>query len=513
MGTGGYFGYRYKRKYYRQYLSGFACPYLLGHGQRLVGIVPRDSSAFKDWVADRIMMLENAKTIGDIHDEVVHPDDGIGADDLGFKVTYDLAWTFPSSELSWTYVIDLDHLVFTINGTTHLRLDHMPPNLDGYIFSEYDERPVSEDYLCPRVNLWPAPNFDIEERQQKYEALQPIIVPVTEWGAPTWDELSASQRFSIEITHYLLRTTSYRFASAYAPSIRRDIGEFCWNVLCASVPALPIFQEGGMKNMNLPYRTLSCGWTNNWHSLGAYVKMHSIENQEAFKLLDTDYCWIRDCLVTFCAHFNDPIYVAHEVEQMVEKMRHDGHPESVGIILSSQQELVVVAVDGHKTRHSPVLDIRTTPRSENPGGATDGRLLLTYLLSPPLTVSPLPWRTQPRMLPCFPHSIIKLPPEVLQMIIRFVDMGTYLTLCRVSRSVHSICVANPRVGPYTILHRIPGFETIFAAQCTDDGDGALKMIDLQCSSLRHYAAWEPQKIAPGELDDLRRRKIIPCTDM
>ncbi|CUA74371.1 Protein ABC1 homolog, mitochondrial [Rhizoctonia solani] len=96
MGTRGYFAYRYKRKYYRQFLIDDASPYALGHGALLADTVPRDPSAFKDWIADRIAMIENAKTYDTLEacDGVVHPDDGVGADDLGFNVTYDLDWMF-----------------------------------------------------------------------------------------------------------------------------------------------------------------------------------------------------------------------------------------------------------------------------------------------------------------------------------------------------------------------------------------------------------------------------------
>ncbi|KDN43824.1 hypothetical protein RSAG8_05817, partial [Rhizoctonia solani AG-8 WAC10335] len=475
MGTRGYFAYRYKRKYYRRYLSCGACP--LWDGRRLAGTVPRDPYAFKDWVADRIMTLENAKTC-DTRNVVVHPAEGDGADDLGFNVTYDLEWTFTDGYIEWTYVIDLDNLVFTINGTVHLRLDNMPPDLGDYSSLEGDELLIPQEYICAKVDLWPAPNFDTEERQQQYKALQPTIVPATEWGAPTWDELSVSQRFSIEITHSLLRRTSHKFACAYAPFIRCDIGRFCWSVLCASAPALPIFQRDVLGGIGLSSRTLSCGETDGLYTLGAYLRMYSLESGEHSKSLGRDYCWIRGCLVTFCTHLDDPIYVAHEVEQMVQKMRHDEYPESVGIILSSQQELVVVAVDGPKIRHSPVLDIRTTDRGERPGRATDGRLLLTYLLSSPLTVSPLPWRTQPRRPPTVSsRSITGLPPEVLRIIINYLDIQSYIPMCRVSRSIRSVCVANPRVGNYTVLHRIPGFMSVFAARSTNDN--GLKIIKCE----------------------------------
>ncbi|CAE6488998.1 unnamed protein product [Rhizoctonia solani] len=464
-------------------------------------MIPRDPSALKDWVADRIMTLENAETIDD---EVVHPDDGVGADDLGFNVTHDLTWMFTNYEIEWTYVIDLDNVAFTINGTTHLRLDYMPPELDDYSYKD-GSYPVPQKYLCPKVDLWPAPNFDNKKRQQEYEALQPIVVPATEWGAPTWDELTVSQRFSIDTTHYLLRETSRRFNYAYAPFIRRDIGKFCWNMLCASVPALPIFQEDDLQELDLSFRILSCGESYCLNNVGAYVRMHSLENGTPYKFLDKDYmyCWIRGCLVTFCTHLDDPIYVVHEVEKMIQRMRHDRHSESVGIILSSQQELVVVALDGSTVRHSPVLDIRTTPHGNSPGRATDGRLLLTYLLSPPLTVSPLPWRMRPRQPPTV-SSRIGLPPEVLQIIIDYLDIWTYISMCRVSRSIRSVCIANPRVGSYAIPHRVSGSMSIFAARSTT---GELKKIKLQWKTDEgQWGKWTFREVSPEEFDTFKQEK-------
>ncbi|CAE6475796.1 unnamed protein product [Rhizoctonia solani] len=503
MGYQGYFAYRYKQTYYRQHLQYNAGPYHSGHGQQLASTVPRDPSAFNDWVADRITMLENVKIckMDSPYDEVARPDDGVGADDLGFNVVYDsdLDWFKLSGHfIDWTYTIDLDNLVFTINGKIHLRLDNMPPNLEHYTYHKGGDLPVPQEYICAKVNLWPAPDFDTEECQQKYEALRPIIVPATEWGASTWNELTASQRFSIELTHCFLRETSHRFTYAYVSYVRRDINDFCWNMLCTSIPALPIFQDDYPKGMDT-FGALSC----------AYVVMHSLASKGPSKSLVTDYCWIRGCLITFCAHLDDPIYVAHEVEHMVQRMRRDGHAESVGIILSSQQELVVVAMDGPVIRHSPVLDIRTTPRGERPGRATDGRLILTYLLSPPLTVAPLPWRTQRcRSLIVSANLGAELPPEVIRIIINYLDIQTYISMCRVSRSIHSVCVANPRVGSYTILHRVPEFTSIFAARSANN-ESRLK---LKCWSgrelwgpwgpWRQWGQWKAREVSSEEFEKL-----------
>ncbi|CUA75582.1 hypothetical protein RSOLAG22IIIB_11852 [Rhizoctonia solani] len=405
------------------------------------------------WVADRIHMLENAKVIEivdeDEYTEIEHPHDGVGADEFGFGTTYDNNWTFHGYFIIWTYTI-------------------CPPTLDYYIDEEDVRIPIV--YLRYDVDLWPIPDFDIEERQHKYQLLQPTIVPAKEWGAPTWDELSVSQQFSIEITHQWLLNTADLFEYAYVPSVRHEGGKFGWDIVCASASALPIFQESDFNTSNLSSRTLLSGL--NDRTRPPYLgkpppKRSKDQRHDSIEELDRlqeltiaafrypnrrqddnriDYFWVRGCLVTFCLRLADPIYVAHEVEKMVQKMRLEGPTESVGIIWSTQQELIVVAVDGVQVRHSPVLDISVT--DGRPGRASDGRLLLTYFLNPPCTTSPLPWRSiQPNHSPTAPSgSTTVLPPEVLQIIVEMVDMDTYLALCRVSKTIHAVCVASPRFG-------------------------------------------------------------------
>ncbi|CAE6487562.1 unnamed protein product [Rhizoctonia solani] len=520
MVTRGYVGYRYKRKYFRQFIYGDAYPYDYGHGLRLAQTVPRDPSDLKDWVANRIHMLENTKTTEivdeDDYVDIVHPDEGEGADELGFGTTYDNGWTFPEQLIEWTYVFDLDNMVFTVNGLDHFRLDRMPPDLD-YYYEDYVRIPLI--YLRQTVDLWPMPDFDTEECQRKYEALQPIVVPTSEWGAPTWDQLSVSQQFSIEITHQWLVNTAEQRSRAYAPSVRDEIGKPCWDILCAATPGLAILQETDFETYNLSARTLSSGYNDGRTRPPyrgkpelSYKRPSTIEemvqeradsiarfrNPRKWRAQNrnvVDYFWVRGCLVTFCVRLAEPIHVAHHVERLVQRMRGS---ESVGFVLSSQLELVVVAVDGPRVRHSPVLDICAV--DGRPGRATDGRLLLTHLLSPRWTSCPLPWRTQAYHSP----PISDMPPDVLRMIVEYADLGTYLALRQVSKSVHSICVANPRVGPYTVLHKLPEFETVFAARSTSD---QVKTIQLRWQPVgRDHGEWELREVSSEDLDKLKENE-------
>ncbi|KAG8695473.1 hypothetical protein FRC11_001453, partial [Ceratobasidium sp. 423] len=252
--------------------------------------------------------------------------------------------------IEYTYVIDLDNLVFTVNGSTHLKLDNMPPSepgLEAY-FDDEDSVEVPPQYISTAVNLWPVPGFDIEERQRQYEALSPIVTPTAEWGALPWDRLSISQRFSIDLTHHLLSKTSRAMVYAYAPSVREKTGIFCWNILCAATSSVPLCYDDIGERSDVYNKTLSTESPSGPYRFRPFEMVYRT-GAKTVKLskhgYDKHYCWVRDRLITFCIRLGDPAFVAHEVEQMVQKMRRDGHTECVGIILSSQQEVVVVAVD------------------------------------------------------------------------------------------------------------------------------------------------------------------------
>ncbi|KAG8685607.1 hypothetical protein FRC11_010339 [Ceratobasidium sp. 423] len=284
----------------------------------------------------------------------------------------------------------------------------------------------------------------------------------------TLDKLSVSQRFSVERADFLLRNTTYEVDLAYASRYQRKIGRFCWNVLCAATPGVPLLHYDAKPNTKIIASRL--------HGIIPHTMVEKT-GTNIFKCFEAnqrgDYCWVRGRLVTFCVRLGEQAYVVHEVEQMVQKMRHDGHAECIGIILSSQREMIVVAVeDGLKptrrVRHTPVLNICPNPCT--PEEASDGLLLLVHLLSPILTVPELPWRTPRSCQSACIWSRTTLPVEVLQHIIHYADTSTYLSLCRVSRLVRSVCLANPRVGEYTVLRGTLEYmgKWVFAARYSGD---------------------------------------------
>ncbi|CUA71967.1 hypothetical protein RSOLAG22IIIB_09983 [Rhizoctonia solani] len=487
MGTRGYFAYRYKKKYYRQYLPCDAYP--SHYGQQLANAVPRDPIAFKDWVAAKTKMLDNIKP-SEKEVSISHEQ----SDSPGYRLCADLSFTFISGIIEWTYVIDLDNLIFTVNGLTHFKLDNMPPNepgLEGYFENEV---PIPRRNIGSALDLWPLPTFDVQERQHAYEALDSIVTPAIEWGISTWDKLTFPQKFSIELVHFLIRKTSHEVALAYAPFIRQQINQYSWDVLCAATPSIPLIYN----NKNGSEAIIS-----NEDGLAPYVMYFNASSDEFKSFKGNEYFWIRGRLVTFCVRLGDPAYVASEVEQMVRKMEHDGHAECIGIILSSQYEIIAVAVDPtRKVRHTPVLSIR--PNRDMPGKTSEGLLLLLQLLSPPLTGPQPSWRA-PRPIQCTQSPITqndqwsRLPPEIIQEIVRYVDTETYLSLCQVSNSVRSVCLAQPRVGEYTILGPMPGHKLTFAARCPGDGIPTILSLGWVYPPFKkgRWKAWElsPEQLA------------------
>ncbi|CAE6437238.1 unnamed protein product [Rhizoctonia solani] len=120
--TRGQFAYRYEAMYYLKYLSGGA--QLSKFGQKLADSIPRDQSIFQKWVRDRARMLEEVKA--SLEKEQC-PDGCVQDIAVGYELLYACGWSVVPWEYGWSYVIDLDNLIFTIRKFVHLRLDNMPP--------------------------------------------------------------------------------------------------------------------------------------------------------------------------------------------------------------------------------------------------------------------------------------------------------------------------------------------------------------------------------------------------
>ncbi|KAH7337836.1 hypothetical protein B0J17DRAFT_629355 [Rhizoctonia solani] len=253
-------------------------------------MTPREPSVFEEWINNTIAMLENTKTTNE--EDVSFNEDG-----LGFELYNDPDWTFVGGGIECTYVIDLDNFVFTVNATTHLKLGNMPPSdpgLEAYFEAE-NKIKITPQHLSTTVNLWPPPLFDTTERQQEYEALHPLVTSAEEWGLLTWNKLSAPQRFSTDLTHYLLKQTPSKMVYPYARSAWEKPGYFCWNMLCAATSSVPLCCDDIGAHPGHRAQILSTASPGGYRRLTRYETLDRVGRKvfKSFKSrgFSVDYCW------------------------------------------------------------------------------------------------------------------------------------------------------------------------------------------------------------------------------
>ncbi|KAL5633627.1 hypothetical protein ACGC1H_003941 [Rhizoctonia solani] len=431
MGTRGYFAYRYQGKYYRMYVHCDAYP--SGYGRGVANEIPRNPEQLEKYIKKTTQILQMKKERAKLF---------FGQEAV---VSTGCDWTLGDTFIEWTYVIDFDNRVCTVNGAVHFPFDNMPPlhSSDSELgFAEYLESyeriEIPAKYL-KTIDLWPAPRFDVAQVHQQYHQLEPLIAKFPEWTGLTWDTLSVSQCLATLIVKTLVHDYSDELALTHYSNVWHKIGLFCWQVANAAAPSHLICPslDSTPKNSVL------------------YVRTDLVKEPRAQSLVQTirkhmggkgtigRYCWFRGCLHTFCPRLDQPVYMMHEVGKMVQHLRSYGRTSGVGIIMSGWH-MIAVTIDGSDVRHSPVLELHDGKELK------DGVLLLIHLLSPAFTALKTPWRVDVGVHQLHTVSSV-LPDDVLRNVIDFTDLETYLSLRLVSRCVRLICLAHPRVGHYILL--------------------------------------------------------------
>ncbi|KAG9080933.1 hypothetical protein FRC06_005984 [Ceratobasidium sp. 370] len=452
MGTRGYQAFRYKTRYYRNYIRSVAYPSEAGIS--FAQQIPWDYDERDGWIQRVINTIEEEEAWRKDRENGEYADDGDddgGDSDRGsdksepylwFEDILDYNdWVFPGiGPIEWTYVIDLDNRAFTVNGVVHFNLDNMPyePGFDAY-FDGYDVLPVPKEHLTT-ARQWPAPSFNVDVALQIYESLQPRVLELEQWGAPTWDTLSPAQRLAVQIVDITILDNHTLLGAPDLSNEWPNIASVCWKLACAAAPShllCPAAEPSMFENILYASHNRS-DETRYWVTA---EHMHHI------------YCWFRGCLITFCIRLDEDPYVKHEVGLMVKYLRNHGRTSGLGIVMSSHQ-IVAVSVNGPEIRHSPALDIHDA--SWSPGRDPQinltlgsGLLLLMHLLSPALTAGKTPWSAS---LGSRYNNRSALPEDIIRHILHFIDDDTYhFVLPLVSRLVRSYCLDHPRIGDYTLV--------------------------------------------------------------
>ncbi|KAB5591635.1 hypothetical protein CTheo_4935 [Ceratobasidium theobromae] len=414
------------------------------------------------WIQKKIKMLEQVEPVLS-DEEVWRPcNKNLDGDSAGFEVLDNLNWLGDCRNIDvWVYVIDFDNYVFSIcfrRSYTHIKFDNMlpdDPGLGGYFDEKGAEFEIPDEHLTMDVDLWPNTGLDAIEVRQKYNDLQAAIVSASEWGAPTWENLSISQQLSICVLKPLVRESSYTVGPAFLSRNRGDIGDFCYRVISITAPSDIICPSQAEADLGLYPRGPSKQFTGTLRDRRWFSPM--LEDIYHHRLYITSR--FRGCLIALCSRLDEPVSLMHEVGRAVEILRKYTHTR-VGILISRWQ-IVAVAIHGSKVCHSPALDFNNRDGELCDGILLMMYLLMMYLLSPLFTTPKTPWSDLLR-IPHKPTSTpMTLPLEIVEYIIDFADFETYLNLRSLSRTIRDLCLARPQVGEYTILGKRPGRNNVF----------------------------------------------------
>ncbi|KDN43235.1 hypothetical protein RSAG8_06202, partial [Rhizoctonia solani AG-8 WAC10335] len=326
-------------------------------GNKLARWIPREPREREDWIHATAIMLEKAELkdvkTGEV-ECVGEIDTQQGLNALGFNPVIRPDWTFlgPGSDIfiEWTYVIDLDNTVFTVNGSTHFKFDDMPPglelffyfdeNLDEELLVDTRSRPELSKHLTTCVDLWPGPFFDVNKAQEEYESLEPTILSFTEWELPTWSTLSVGQKFAMQRLQMVLDKHSQTLDQGYIDRNGCSLGTICWQMTRASTHVLPICPRQDSQSYDTSLALMGLEDLGRGRVASTNPCNPCRWNPDSFRC--REHPRIAGCKVAYCPILDQPAFVASEVAQIVNNIRNDkGLSNGTGIILSGRHTLAV----------------------------------------------------------------------------------------------------------------------------------------------------------------------------
>ncbi|KAG8723982.1 hypothetical protein FRC09_000879 [Ceratobasidium sp. 395] len=363
--------------------------------------------------------------------------------------------------IKWTYVIDLDSQAFTINGLMHFRLDNLPPApLSSYFWRipspccpgqtcipTFAHLPSTPAEYIATVSRWPPPDFDVSQTHKDYKRLAPVILPIEEWGAPSWTSLTTAQRLSENLVQVILRDHAEQLSNPDVVAMRPSFYVCLWQLISAAAPShlccpldLSPPSDSAKHTLRLSIKDLEesskyfSGMTPHYHRL-----------DDKYDNVNHKHYWFRGCLVVFCPRLDLVEYVECETILVVQRLRNYGRTTGIGMIFSGRH-ILAVAVNGDAVLCScPLLFHDVKMNSQ------DGFLLATHLLSSHMTTDKTPW-TEDTFSKCLVTSgACRLPDELIREIAFDLDYDSYQNLPQVSRLFRGIHTRYPRLGNSVLL--------------------------------------------------------------
>ncbi|KAG8704102.1 hypothetical protein FRC08_002446 [Ceratobasidium sp. 394] len=375
-----------------------------------------------------------------------------------------------------SYVLDFDNEVFTVHGTIHFSLHHLP--LDAWQAYVGHSR-SAPNYLvrsCLKsdtplecigtVSRWSKLLLDTSRPDDGYEYLRAIETQASDWGVPGWDELPVSQTLCTKLVQAILIDHADIFTNPDVAGQRSMHNLCCWQVVSASAPSLLVcLPMKGDKLSDSDELVFQLG--DEWPEEAKPHRFQgNIEMQKDFEGYETEWHYdrmkemkqdnwdhvnwaLRGCLITFCPRLDAPEFVKSEVVAMVAALKRSPSGKTVGIVYSGKH-VVAVSIDGDMVRHTPALLVHDITLN-----IQDGALLLVHLLTAQLGNKTFESLSQTHDTTHRASSGV-FPGEILTEIIHYSDYQTYLRFFHVSHYTRAVCLSYPRINESILLRAVDG---------------------------------------------------------
>lgn len=382
-----------------------------------------------------------------------------------------------SGYLTWTYLIDLDNEVFTVNGIVHFSLHTIPhrtwPQYLDYSRS-YGDRywdyarcslvlPNTPMEYIGNVSRWSKPDFDSAKVAHEYASLSALETAPAEWGVPSWNSLSVSQKLSATLIQSVLLDHSVIFSNPDVAGARRSVNLCCWQLFSAAAPSLlhcPPTANAQLEESGILIDKKKPRWRglSKPHSLQAnthlwpdgerddYYKKAKANKEDTW---DHIYWTLRGCLVGFCPRLDGPDFVKSEVLLAVDALKRSPSSKSVAILCSGRH-VVAISLQEGTVRHTPALLVHDKTLVMQ-----SGALLMIHLLEASTGNKNFENLVESQIEGAGLTSGI-LSADVFCEVIHFADYDTYQQLSMVCRYARSVYLSHPRINESILIRAIHG---------------------------------------------------------
>ncbi|KLO05611.1 hypothetical protein SCHPADRAFT_1002812 [Schizopora paradoxa] len=445
MGHSGVWGYLYNGQYFIIYDTLCLPEYT---GKWLVSSVPSEPDAFKVWIAETKLFLDQVTDV----------------DECEYDVPNVLSRTkrAPSTRLEsgahndHSFLFDLDKLIFTMDERVHFPLDNLPPYDEWITYlaqdgSEYScILPSTPDMYRDLVNRRMDPIRKLTSRENEdltlYEETRPEIIGASSWGSETAPQWLTPARHLAKIAFTGFVSARYSIISnvKFQELVFEDLA---MELLTAGAPAGSILTEDK-------------------HVVSDWIWKHQIKSSR-----DPEYArlrlscgvepppkrtrcnafWYRGRLIVLVrtlkiikSHFQSKIGF------VIRRAREKGLQECTAILWSIQHVAVVV-VSGEKVSHSKVIPVVAAFRKEGAKckrGFEKGVELLIHFLSPIASSGGF--------------LSARLPLDSFIRIMDFTDKSTSAALGMTSKALRHEYLRYPWIGPFIVTGLCPNDEGFFA---------------------------------------------------